>query len=1073
MFNYKIWRAENDKFALQRYCLGILAKRGWRVGGGEGGSDSRVGKADAAFLLFFVAKKTPVNQSMLTDWLETKSAGRLPIIVIVADDAAFAMAAAARERGIRMLHYKNLDRLEGYSALPEPPRAGKVAAAHPPSQAPSADRQDDPGPAAPAAPPQADDAPSLQSLRDIARAHVAKADWPNALASWTMVQTAFPREMSGYLGSAFALRQMRRFAEAEELLLEAQKKFPLQQQPSIDLATLAFETRAFDTALERWKTVRERFPNAPSGWIGVARVLKELRRFSEAESAIQTAITRFPSEHQAYLEYAWLPQRQNNWDESASRFAMLRAKFPDFETGYSAGSLPLRVLKRFAAADELLLDAMKRFPNFQQAAIDYAKVAEEQANHADAALRWQAFQAKFPDRPIGYVGAARALENLGRLAEAEQLLEAALARFPADQTALAGKARLADRRSRPTPIPQAAPPATQIPISPAVPQVAKPAHKAGADQNPAPSPPAKIDSAKAEQALAELKALQANARDSALKGAWQAALADWSVVRKAYPDDLSGYIGCAQALRRLGRFEHAEGHLRTAAGRFPNHADPLVDLARIAMERKDHALALSRWQLVTKEHPWHVSGWVGVATALRELERLPEAETAGRLALEQFPQKIEPYAELARIAQAKADWQEAARFWALIREKFPDFESAYTSCCWPLRCLKKYDEAAAIVTAAMRLFPANSLAAIEYARIAQDQDDWTEALQRWRHVRDNFPENPVGHAGLAAALERVGHFDEAERETAAALQLFPNDEACMVVFARLAAARSDWVEAQKRWKQVLDRYPNSPQARLGYGKTRVLAELETAMGASSPRPASNDPPAAVISPVSLTPDAVLARFESLGGNCEFGLVQRQFGLEPLGLLRWTGIAPKMLAAALAAGFDGVGAPENTVLKTINGEWVSSDKRWNLVMHSFIPEKQSPYDVLYPKICRRLQFLKSKLIEDLRAAEKIFVYQHPAGVTDAEITLIAEQLRTFGDPALLCVRLAAGQHKPGSVEQINDRLYLGYIDRLGPAEVPGLAPDWRKISFDIWVDLCRSVMMRHTGTTGMATASAAG
>jgi hypothetical protein len=33
-------------------------------------------------------------------------------------------------------------------------------------------------------------------------------------------------------------------------------------------------------------------------------------------------------------------------------------------------------------------------------------------------------------------------------------------------------------------------------------------------------------------------------------------------------------------------------------------------------------------------------------------------------------------------------------------------------------------------------------------------------------------------------------------------------------------------------------------------------------------------------------------FENLGGNCEFGLVQRHFGAEPLSLLRWTATPPE-------------------------------------------------------------------------------------------------------------------------------------------------------------------------------------
>ena len=41
---------------------------------------------------------------------------------------------------------------------------------------------------------------------------------------------------------------------------------------------------------------------------------------------------------------------------------------------------------------------------------------------------------------------------------------------------------------------------------------------------------------------------------------------------------------------------------------------------------------------------------------------------------------------------------------------------------------------------------------------------------------------------------------------------------------------------------------------------------------------------------------LLNSFESLGDNCEFGFVQRKFGTEPAGLLRWAIASPAALVA---------------------------------------------------------------------------------------------------------------------------------------------------------------------------------
>ena len=43
------------------------------------------------------------------------------------------------------------------------------------------------------------------------------------------------------------------------------------------------------------------------------------------------------------------------------------------------------------------------------------------------------------------------------------------------------------------------------------------------------------------------------------------------------------------------------------------------------------------------------------------------------------------------------------------------------------------------------------------------------------------------------------------------------------------------------------------------------------------------------------------------------------------------------------------------------------------MHTFIYKGQATAEQLMPKMLRRLQFLKDKLVQDLITAEKIFVY----------------------------------------------------------------------------------------------------
>ena len=78
-------------------------------------------------------------------------------------------------------------------------------------------------------------------------------------------------------------------------------------------------------------------------------------------------------------------------------------------------------------------------------------------------------------------------------------------------------------------------------------------------------------------------------------------------------------------------------------------------------------------------------------------------------------------------------------------------------------------------------------------------------------------------------------------------------------------------------------------------------------------------------------------FESLGENCELGFVQRHFGAEPIGLLRWAGISLDKLRHGLATAFDRVGTEAMTEMHVnpSNQEYFTTDKVYGLNMHTFI------------------------------------------------------------------------------------------------------------------------------------------
>ena len=222
---------------------------------------------------------------------------------------------------------------------------------------------------------------------------------------------------------------------------------------------------------------------------------------------------------------------------------------------------------------------------------------------------------------------------------------------------------------------------------------------------------------------------------------------------------------------------------------------------------------------------------------------------------------------------------------------------------------------------------------------------------------------------------------------------------------------------------------------------------------------------------------VMMSFESLGGTlggCEFGGAQRAFGAEPLGLLRWTEMTDRDLLAALNARFEGVGEPQYTELTVSNvggrNEYRTHDKRFGMAMHTFIHEDEIPHDKMYVQACRRLQYLRRKLLEDLDTASKVFVYKTtPRILTDEELLLLHTAIRRYGDTTLLYVRTQDATHRLGDVEIVRPGLMVGYIDQFSAQAQGGRLTD----SSASWAPICRNAYKLWQTQRQQASAPGAG
>ncbi len=195
-------------------------------------------------------------------------------------------------------------------------------------------------------------------------------------------------------------------------------------------------------------------------------------------------------------------------------------------------------------------------------------------------------------------------------------------------------------------------------------------------------------------------------------------------------------------------------------------------------------------------------------------------------------------------------------------------------------------------------------------------------------------------------------------------------------------------------------------------------------------------------------------FESLGHDCEFGLVQRQTGAEPLGLMRFTAHSSADLRRALQTEF--VSLTEDVALySNAGGEYITHARSVGFHFHTFQNVGQVDPDALLAKERQRLAFLRRKMLEDLRSGEKVFVRRAEAAANEDEMHGLAADLAAHGPNTLLWVREPDEAHPDCAVVQAQPGLLVGFL-KPRPNN-----PHRFEVDRNAWVKLCRrSLCLLH-------------
>jgi hypothetical protein len=193
---------------------------------------------------------------------------------------------------------------------------------------------------------------------------------------------------------------------------------------------------------------------------------------------------------------------------------------------------------------------------------------------------------------------------------------------------------------------------------------------------------------------------------------------------------------------------------------------------------------------------------------------------------------------------------------------------------------------------------------------------------------------------------------------------------------------------------------------------------------------------------------LLQLVESLGENCDLGVVQRAVGIEPFGLFRFSGCNPESLAALLRERFQRLGAGADLWFDEVGHTreyWVKS-RSCAFEAHTNRYAGRDDLEVLRRGEIDRMRYLKAHLLKDLTRAEKLFVYK---GLGEAAtIREIAALLQDYGPNTLLWVNLADDTRAATTVERDSPALLRGFVSRFGTYDDAGPS-----LPVAEWVAMC--------------------
>lgn len=634
--------------------------------------------------------------------------------------------------------------------------------------------------------------------------------------------------------------------DAQIALKNALKIDPQFAQGYALLGTLQIQDRNYANAYASYARAVELDPNELEAQLGLCKLFYLQRSFDKVEEKADFILAKQAENVDAGVLKAIALMKKGNTDEALSRLAALQQKNPENIDVILARSETYAARKEFAEAERTIAEGIAKNPKNILLHVHIANLFMQQKRLDDAEKHYKEIAILEPMNP----GANMLLVNFyiqaGQSAKAVSALEGLVQRFPNEESYRLAQAQAVSQSGASASAVEAVlarankdlPNSNQIRLALAE-HYARTMQASKAESlllefiNKDPDLPqavrarrilasAYLASQQTDKAQTELEAvLKRNPRDTEghflmgnldlQKGRVREAILELRQVVDDDPKSTRAYEMLVRSHLLNNEALQAESLLRKSLNENPDNLQTRMLLVETYVSSGKVDNALKELSGMAEKDRGNPAIFITMGDIYAQKQRLSEAKTAYKKAIEVAPKEPLGYTRLGRVLWAQRDAQGALAAFDQALLITADAREAAEAKAALLMLEKRQDEALKFAKQRVSAQPTDAFNAMLLGRVMLETNDLAGAEQQFSQAIQIAPESPLPYQYLGQVNIRQGKIAEGITKYRDAYKANPNNPTVGLAFAMILHAHSKFDEAKTVYEELLAKSPDNLQ----------------------------------------------------------------------------------------------------------------------------------------------------------------------------------------------------------------------------------------------------------------------